>query len=65
MLSVVALGKGFILAVEALVDTWRKPIFRIEIELDKLIGNCDSFVKQKISVINETKRDKISLKPKV
>ncbi len=33
--------------------------------LYKLLGNCDSFVKQKISVINETKRDEISLKPKV
>jgi hypothetical protein len=55
MLSVVALGKGLKLAVEALVDTWQKPIFRIEIELEQLIGNCDSFVKQTISVINETK----------
>jgi len=30
-----------------------------------ILGNCDSFVKRKISVINETKRDKVLLKPKV
>ncbi len=29
------------------------------------VGNCDSFMKRKNSVINETKRDEISLKPKV
>ncbi len=29
------------------------------------LGNCDSFMKRKISVINETKLDEISLKPKV
>ncbi len=29
------------------------------------VGNCDSFVKRKILVINETKRDEILLKPKV
>jgi hypothetical protein len=29
------------------------------------VGNFDNFVKQKISVLNETKRDKILFKPKV
>ncbi len=31
----------------------------------QVVGNCDSFVKRKISVINETKQDEISLKSKV
>ncbi len=29
------------------------------------IGNCDNFVKRKIPVLNETKCDEISFKPKV
>jgi hypothetical protein len=29
------------------------------------VGNCDALMKQKILVINKTKRDKILLKPKV
>jgi hypothetical protein len=29
------------------------------------IGNCNIFLKQKILVINETKQDEITLKPKV
>ena len=29
------------------------------------LGNCNICMKQKISVINETKQDEISLKPKV
>jgi hypothetical protein len=32
---------------------------------NKLIGNCDIFMKQNILVLNETKRDKILLKQKV
>jgi hypothetical protein len=37
----------------------------LQVKLEFTIGNCDIFVKQKISVINETKWDEILLKPKV
>jgi hypothetical protein len=29
------------------------------------VGNCNNFVKRKISVLNKTKRDEILFKPKV